>query len=308
MDTAIGDGQSPYMPNVNLDDGGKPTKRRGQMYVYTNSLGNGQINGMFDDLFNGKKVFAWNTGLYTQVGSADPVLIYNSLSNKKGYFYVFNDYLYYKNQAEFIKIDSSFNVTSAMANAYIPTVAISSPPTGGGTANEQRNLIQPGQTKQFSGNGTATAYTLPEINLDATAAKATVNGVAKTEGTDFTVNRTTGIVTFNAAPSSGTNNVLITYYKTYSGSADKITKSFRSTLYGGATNDSRIFCCGNPDYKNIYFYTGLTGNTNTDATYWPEFNFNQIGSSAKNIYAWSDRRAGAGGHRGWLAAGVTPAG
>jgi hypothetical protein len=123
--------------------------------------------------------------------------------------------------------------------------------------------------------------------LDATAVTATVGGVAKTEGVDFTVNRTTGVVTFTGAPASGTNNVIITAYKTVSGYADRIKGCLYSELYGGGSQDSRIFTAGNDDYKNAYWYTGLTGNTANDASYWPENNFNRIGSDAKLIVGWT---------------------
>ncbi|MGE5328010.1 MAG: hypothetical protein ACM3KR_00680 [Deltaproteobacteria bacterium] len=288
MDTSIGDGQSPYMPNVNLDDGGKPTKRRGQKYLFTTSKGAGQINGYYEDLFNGRHIYAWGTGLYSyDEDTGTETTLKTGLSNKEGYFYIFNDYLFYKNKVDFLKIDNAFTVTSAIPGAYIPTTFIASPPSGGGTASEQRNLLQAGQKHSFSGTTGTTAYTLPYTNLDATAITAVVNGVAMVETTNFTVNRTTGVVTFNTAPGAGTNNVVVTYYKTITGSADKIINAYRSVLFGGATNDSRVFCCGNDTYKNIYWYTGLTGNTNSDVTYYPEYNFNQIGSSSKYITAWS---------------------
>ncbi|MCX8129780.1 MAG: hypothetical protein N3I35_06740 [Clostridia bacterium] len=287
-DSAISDGQTPYgAKNYNLDDGGKPAKRKGLTYVYTSSLGSGQINGLYKDEYNGKKVFAWNTKLYTQIGTSAPVEIMSGLSNTKGYFYVFNDILYYKNGVDFVKVTSSHVASSALTGAYIPTLTVSTPPTGGGTTNESRNLIQPGFKQKYNGDGSSTAYTIIYTLLDATTITATANGVAKTEGVDFSVNRTTGILTFNVAPVSGTNNVEITAYKTFSGDADKIIKATRATLYGGGTNDSRIFICGNSEYPNVYWYTGLTGSTNYDATYYPEFNFNRIGSDNKAISNWS---------------------
>lgn len=283
-DTAIGDGQSPLMINVNLDDGGKPTKRPGQTYVLAASKGSGGINGYYKELFYGRHIYAWGTKLYSFDGTTETELM-SGLTNAKGYFYIFNDVLYYKNRTNFISIDSSFNAQEV--DGYIPTITIGRSPTGGGTPYEQKNLIQPGFKDSFNGNGTATAYTLSYTGLDATAVTATDNGVPKTEGVDFTVNRSTGVVTFNSPPSSGTNNLIIQAYKTISGYRDRIVKAFRSALYGGGTNDSRVFCCGNEDYKNMYWYTGLTGNTNSDAVYFPEFNFNRLGSDAKRISNWT---------------------
>jgi hypothetical protein len=66
----------------------------------------------------------------------------------------------------------------------------------------------------FSGNGTTTTFNLSAPNLDATAVTAKVDGVDKVETTDFTVNRTTGSITFITAPATGTQNIVVTFYKT----------------------------------------------------------------------------------------------
>ncbi len=124
-------------------------------------------------------------------------------------------------------------------------------------------------------------------NLDAAAVIAWINGVQKTEGVDFTVNRTTGIVTFTAAPASGTNTLVIQAEKTQAGFADRIKKCIYVELYGGGSNDTRLFIAGNEDYKNVYRYSGLTGNTAYDFKYFPENSFNRIGSDAKLITGFS---------------------
>jgi hypothetical protein len=286
-DTAIGNGQSPYAINVNLDDGGKPAKRRGQTYLFTASKGSSGMHGYYKELFQGKHVYAWSTGLYSydEDTETESTLI-TGLADADGYFYVFNDVLYYKNGTDFISVQSDFTTVDVIDSlgGYIPTIMINKDYDGtGGDANEDINLIQPGFTELFNGDNSHTGFTLSYTDLDDTEVTASVGGVTKTEDTDFTVNRTTGIVTFTTAPATGTNNVSITAYKTFSGNSDMIVKATRAALYGGGTNDSRVFCCGNPDYKNAYFYSGLTGNTSTDALYYPYYGFNRIGSDAKEI-------------------------
>lgn len=291
VEMKIGDGQSPSMQNVNLDDRGAITKRRGQKYLFASSLGAGGINGYYEELYYNFQVFAQGTKLYKYDEDTDTrTEIATGLANAQGNFYTFNDVLYYKNGTDYKAISSAFVVTNAVgagSTAYIPTLTIGRAPTGGGTAYEQFNLGQPGFKDSFSATTGATAYTLSLATLDATLVTATVGGVAKTETTDFSVNRTTGIVTFTVAPTAGTNNVIITAYKTVSGAFDKIIKCIYSDLYGGGSQDSRIFTCGNDSFKNAYYYTGLTGNTATDATYWPENNYNRIGADTKKIYGWT---------------------
>jgi hypothetical protein len=270
IESQLNDNQSPYMLNLNADDRGTLTKRPGQAYVYTTSLGAGGVNGAYKRLYKNKKVFAWGTGLYTQDGTAQPVSIMSGLANSKGTFFLFNNILYYINGTNFVQWDGT---TPQNVTGYIPTLTISRPPAGGGTVYEALNLIQPGFKDSFSGNGTATAYQLSQTNLDATTVTATVDGVAKTEGTDFTVNRTTGVVTFTVAPPSGTNNVIITAYKTISGYANRIKNCTIAETYGGE-NDTRVFLAGNPNYPNRLFRSGLQ-----DPTYWPDTAYQNVGSS-----------------------------
>lgn len=282
-------GQSPAMQNVNLDDRGAIAKRSGQEYVFSESLGTGAINGFHKELFSDNFIFVHGTTMYfydhTDEGFTE---VCTGLTDAKGRFYSVNNTLYYKNGTEFLLIDSSYNVYDVANDAYIPVIIVGKAPDGtGGTASEDINLISAGFTEWFSGTAGDLAYTLTFTDLDATEVTAEVNGVASIENTDFTVDRTTGIVTFSIAPGAGTNNVKITAYHTNAGYPDKIYKCTYSEQYGGATNDSRVFTAGNPDYPNMYFYTGNTGNTDTSPLYWPENNFNRLGSDVKYIKGWT---------------------
>lgn len=162
---------------------------------------------------------------------------------------------------------------------YIPTVVINRTPTGGGSANENYNRLGTGFKNSFNGNGAAVAYTLTDANLDSTLVTATVGGVPKVETTDFTVNRTTGIITFTAAPASGTNNVIITAYKTIQSDIDTILKCLYAIPFGGQ-NDNRVFFAGNG--TGYYYWTGIT-TSGIDPTYFPYNNYNIIGLTDENI-------------------------
>jgi hypothetical protein len=182
----------------------------------------------------------------------------------------------------FVQYDGT-TVSTVVSNAYVPTLTLGRDPTGGGTAFEDFNLLGAGFKDSFSTLGSATAFTLSLSVLDATLVTATVNGVAKAETTDFTVNRTTGVVTFSVAPTVGTDNVVITAYKTVSGFANRILNCKFSVLFGGA-NDTRVFVSGNPNYPytNIDYRSGLL-----DPSYFPENGFTQIGSQAEPITAYT---------------------
>jgi hypothetical protein len=276
IESQLNDNQSPYMINESADDRGTLTKRSGQALVYFNSLGAGSVNGAFRRLYLGNKVFAWGTFLYTQSGSAQPVQIMSGLANAKGSFFVFNSVLYYINSVNFVQWDGT---TAQNVVGYIPKLTLGRAPTGGGTSNESLNQIQPGFRDSFTSDGTAIAYTLSQGGLDATLVTATVNGVAKVETVDFTVNRTTGIVTFTVAPVVGTsNNVIITAYKTITGYANRILNCTIAETFGG-DNDTRVFLTGNPNFKNRIFRSGLN-----DVTYWSDLTYQMVGTDYEAIY------------------------
>lgn len=260
--TQIDDHQSPDMLNVNIDERGALNKRTGYQRVFPTSLGTGQVNGLF--MFNNTLLLAWGTKLYTQTGNAQPVQIYDGLANQSVNFFVVNNKCYIMDGTNYLVYDGT---TVSAVTPYIPTLAIAKNPSGGGTAYEDFNLLGAGFKDSFSADGTATAYQLSLTNLDATTVTAVVNGVNKTEGTDLTVNRTTGVVTFTTAPAKGTDNVIIQAYKTQAGYPDQIKKCTFHTIYGGS-NDTRVFVSGNPNMPNYAWRLGLE-----DPTYAPENGF-----------------------------------
>ena len=195
----------------------------------------------------------------------------------------------------------------ASANAYIPTLFISEEPQGGSTEDifEARNLIQPAWKESYyvsSEQASTKEFQLSFGNLDATAVKAWVmdgNGEMqpKTEGTHFSVNRSTGKVTFvtapGASPVSGADNVIIQAYKTVPGYADRINHCTIGALFGVNGASDRLFVSGNPDkgydddgnlYTNINrdWYSGQY-----DPTYYADTSYSQLGSDASAIMGYS---------------------
>ena len=108
----------------------------------------------------------------------------------------------------------------------------------------------------------------------------------KTEGTDFTVDRTNGIVIFSTAPGkspiTGEDNVFITAYRTVEGYADRINKCTFGILYGVGGAADRLFLSGNPDYLNHDWYSGQY-----DPTYFPDTGYGSLGSSQSAIMGYS---------------------
>lgn len=199
---------------------------------------------------------------------------YSGLSNKKVHFFHMNNKMYLMDGENFLQYDGT---TVSEVNPYIPTLSISRDPNGGGSPNEDFNLLGRGFKDSFSGDGTATVFQLSLKGLDTNTVKAEVDNATINEGSGLTVNRTNGTVTFTTAPSKGTNNIIITAYKTYSDFPNRVKKNRFSVLFGGS-NDTRVFLSGNPDFPNRMIRSGLN-----DPSYWPENGFYNIGSDFDKI-------------------------
>lgn len=148
---------------------------------------------------------------------------------------------------------------------------------------------------------TVVDFQLAYDHLDSTAVKAWVmdqNGdmVLKTEGTDFTVDRTTGLVTFTtgpgAAPVLGQDNVVIQAYKTVAGYADRINHCTVGVLFGVNGASDRVFVSGNPDKgtENGVKYTNVNRDwysAQNDPTYFPDTGYSQLGSGSSAIMGYA---------------------
>lgn len=174
-------------------------------------------------------------------------------------------------------------------NGYIPTLTIAKSPAGGGVAYEPLNMLQPAFYETFNGSGTE--FFLSFGNLDSTPVKAWVmdsNGMwqEKVEGTDFSVNRGTGMVVFDTSiptpPITGEDNVKILAYRTVPGYRERVTKCTNGTLFGVGGAEDRLFLTGNPDYPNWDFYS-----EQFDPTYFPDTGYSALGSEQSAIVGYA---------------------
>lgn len=275
----IADNESPDLLNIVLDSEGRPDKRFGYQRIYETSLGSGKINGLFNFVKKDgttRFVIHHGTSLYTQTGSNQPVLLFGSVANNRSVMWAFNDFMWFMDGTNYLRYDGT-TVVTVQSVAYVPTLFISTPPPGGGTFFEDFNLLGSAFKQSFSGNGSTTQFFLAITGLDVTAVSATVNGVVINEGAGLTVDRTLGRITFTAAPATGTNNVIITAFKTIASKPLQITKCNDFVIYGG-TQDTRVFWYGNPDTPSTAYRSGLF-----DPSYAPENGFIKVGSDASAI-------------------------
>lgn len=281
--TQIDFNQSPDMLNYNIDERGALNKRTGYTRVFANSLGVGKINGMFEyRKKDGSTIFlfAHGTNLYTQSGESQPLSIYSSLANQSVSFFVMNDKCYIMDGVNYLVYDGASCIAVV---PYIPTLTISGKPgtLSTGALSEDFNLIGAGFKETFSGDNTGKVFAMSLKNLDTTPVIVKVNGVLQTLTTHYTVDFVAGTITFITAPSTGTNNVEITAYKTIAGNSAKIFACKFNCLFGGS-NDTRVFISGNSNLPNYVYRSGLY-----DPTYFPENGFYKIGSESDPVTAFS---------------------
>ena len=284
----IDERQSPDMLNLVLDDKLVLDKRFGYSKIFENSIGEGGIKGLMlyrkstGNIFviaHGTKLYKHEEGINTE--------IYSGINGSQVKGFTYKDYLYILDGTKYLRYDGT-DVIEVKTIAYKPTIRISTPPSGGGSFFEDFNLISSGFKQSFSGNGTDTTYQLVVKDLDETEVSIVINETTTlTEETNFTVNRANGTIDFaggtspHGAPVDGTNNVVVTAYKTVDGNLNKIQKCTFFVVWGGL-QDTRVFVSGNQEMKNYDFRCGLD-----DPTYFPENGFYKVGNDDTAVTGYS---------------------
>lgn len=278
--TLIDDNSASDMLNMQLDSVGTPQRFLGYSRAFPAELGiDKPCYGLFFNPTINKLIVSTDGKLYSFTDGVAPTLLYTGVALHDMQSFFMNNKQYFIDGTNFLVFDGT-TMATVESVAYIPTLTMGRSPVGGGTAFEPFNLLSPKFKDSFS-TTTATAYTLSISGLDAAAVTATYNGVAFVETTNFTVNRTTGVVTLLVAPVAGTNNLVITASKTIATNADKIKNCNIFVVFGGS-NDTRVFLSGNPNFKNWDFRSGLL-----DPSYFADTGFTKIGSDVTAIKGYS---------------------
>lgn len=176
--------------------------------------------------------------------------------------------------------------------AYTPLIIISRPPDGsGGEPYEAINLLSKKWSESFLGTAEATQYQLSYGELDSTP--VTVQKMNSqggwdplTENTDFTVDRTAGLVTFTAPPGvspiPGADNLKITASRDWGDYPSRVGRCCVSILYGVAGASDRLFVSGNPDFPNQDWYSQMN-----DPTYFGDLWYSALGQDSSRIMGYT---------------------
>lgn len=269
-ETEIELGQAITQVNFRITQNYKPQKRQGHK-TFIDYANTKNVQGMWSGQIASKTVLiSCNNGKVYEYDFATEINTeIGTLTDAPTTIFYFESKLYFLNGTDYKEYDGT---TFQDVQPYIPTVAIGTPPAGGGTPFEPINLLTGKKKQEFFADGVATAYVLAEKELDADLVTCTVDGVEKTEEEDFTVSRTTGVVAFRVAPADELE-VIIGWTKTEEGSADLVKKN-RFAMINGPGNDTAVFLWGNPDAKNRRSWSGTL-----KANYFPVINYTLVGSN-----------------------------
>lgn len=187
-------------------------------------------------------------------------------------FFGFGGKVYLLGGGEYKSWDGGTNTVFATVEGYVPLIQTATTPKGEGTLVENVNRLTGKRRVQFSPDGTATVFQLPEKGINEVSS-------VKSGGepvTNCTMDLENGTVTFTAAPAAGTNTVEIEYRKG-DGARSEVTGMKYSELFNGAT-DTRVFLYG--DGTNRAIYSGVPFATGrASAEYFPDLYELTVGES-----------------------------
>ena len=271
--------RSPAAPNMIRDQVGKVRKRMGYATMLT-APGGAAINGVHR--LKDTTLIHAGTKLYRLAEStagAWSLTAVGSMANARSRSFVFDEKLYLMDGTVYRVYDGT-TLKAVSAEATVPTIIISRRPNGGGQSYQGLNLLGTKWTESFLGTEKDTVYQLTTTGLAATAVTAKLlsqsgDWVDKTEGTDFTVDRTKGTVTFKTAPGvspvTGQDNVQITAAKVREGYLDTINHCRIAAVYGVGGSTDRVFLSGSDDKPGVDWYSSFE-----DPAFFPDTNYTRL--------------------------------
>lgn len=259
-DTHMKVGEAAVMRNFRITAENHLQIRPGYGPICTLSEGN-KVQGMWTGYVKGvfHIVAACGGHLWDIDVSGKSAADKGEIDDSATFFFGFSEKLYILTGAEYYSWDGENTVS--VVEGYIPIVSTAVPPAGGGTVLEQINLLTGKKRAQFSPDGSAKTFQLPETEIDE---------VISVEGTEveYTTDTEKGTVTFNTIPEKGVNTITITWRKGEGERADVTGMRYAEMFNGEA--DSRVFFYGNGTNKAIY--SGLDEDGKPTAEYFPSMN------------------------------------
>ena len=181
----------------------------------------------------------------------------------------FANKLYFLNGHEYLVWDGDGFVDTV--DGYVPLTVTAIAPGGGGTQVENINRLTGRRRCQFSADGEAKEFQLPEkglLSLD----KILIGAEKMAKG--WTVDKVEGKITFEKAPEAGNSNIEVWY--TVPNTLRSLVEGMRYAEQFNGAADTRVFLYGDGTAKAIY--CGVTEDGSASAEYFPDLYEVMIGS------------------------------
>lgn len=250
-----------------------------------------QIYGVFFYSYNSTTQILVHAGtkLYKFIPNGTSVVLYEGLNPNYSRSFIFDNIFFFMDGINYLEYNG---VTVSQVVGTIPITTYARTPNAqthiddgidSDLVYQPVNCLQPKRKNHFIADGTSTQYYLDTTNLDSRATftmTATVEDLTVgtttnlVEITNFSVDRTNGVVTFNNAPTKD-SIVTITFSKTVGGYRNRILQCKISCEF-----DNRIFISGNSNYPNSVFHSEYN-----DPRYFSDIAYYECGVDLSNIKA-----------------------
>lgn len=256
---------------------------------------NPKVAGLWSGLINGNEYFlAACDGKLWSVSDGERTEIGNVNTDNTVHIFGFENRAYVLDgvkyrQVEEAVVNGETVLVMSEPEGYVPIVAITSDPAGGGTEFEQVNKLNGKRKVWFSSDNTATVYHLPEKDLTSIDSVYNRMTMEEYDPEDYSIDTAEGTVEFDTAPPTGTNSIEIAYTVPVDARSEVEAMRF-SELFNGA-QDNRIFLYG--DGSNKILYSGVDYDGHARADYFPDMNIIDVGAANTPV-------TGMVRHYGWL--------
>lgn len=206
------------------------------------------VYGVF--FFHDLQLVHSGTKLYKVKNGAKSVL-YSGLNPIPSNAFFYENLWYFKDGKNYLQYDGE---TIKSVEGYVPTTSIGRKPAGGGTLQQDVNMLSDYRINTFLADGESTEFCLDAQDID-TDYKPVVKVNDKVVS-NYSVNYTGGKILFTSAPTEpqtdGQDNVSVQYKKHREGHKEIILNCTLLQVF-----DNRVFFSGNPKFPNVVYHCSL---------------------------------------------------
>ncbi len=204
------------------------------------------------------------TDITFECGSPSPV----------GYF-SFGGAVYMLGKGVFLRFDGT---AFSAVGAYIPKVAVTAAPSGGGVPFESLNVLSDKARISYSPDGESTEYILP--SGAAAVVSVTENGAAVSPSS-YSYDRERLTLSFLQPPAGGVPDSLEVTFRLTDGIVSSMPEPGDKFCVYGGDRDTRVFAYGK---DGVLRYSDVTYK-GADPTYFPADNFITVGDGSERVTA-----------------------